>query len=186
VSRSQSNQIRIIGGKHRGRKLPFADLPGLRPTGDRIRETLFNWLQPVVQGASCLDLFAGSGALGMEAASRGAGSVVMVDSAPEVIRQLAENRKLLDLEQVTLYRADALRWLEQNPTQFDLVFLDPPFRAALLPEICHRLEDGGWLADGAQIYLEDDAGSEFDAIPDHWILKREKRAGNVRYGLAQR
>jgi 16S rRNA (guanine966-N2)-methyltransferase len=181
---SPVSQVRIIGGLHRGRKLPFAELPGLRPTGDRIRETLFNWLQPVIAGARCLDLFAGSGALGMEAASRGAGEVVMVDSAGAIIHQLEKNKALLGLDQLSIVRADALQFLEQSPDAFDLVFLDPPFSGNLLQPLCQRL-DMGWLSDGARIYLEDDVSRPFPSLPDGWDLLKEKRAGRVRYGLAQ-
>jgi len=177
------SQVRIIGGVHRGRKLPFADMPGLRPTGDRIRETLFNWLQPVIQGARCLDLFAGSGALGIEAASRGAGEVVMVDTASSVIRQLEKNKALLGLEHFSIVRADALQFLDQEPTPFDLVFLDPPFAGNLLQPLCHRLAKG-WLADGARIYLEEDLSRPFPTLPEGWELIKEKQAGAVRYGLA--
>ncbi len=182
-SNSSESQVRIIGGIHRGRKLPFAEMPGLRPTGDRIRETLFNWLQPVIQGARCLDLFAGSGALGIEAASRGAGKVVLVDSAGSVVRQLGENKTTLSLDQLRVVRADALQFLEQPPTPFDVVFLDPPFDNNLLEPICHRLTMG-WLADGARIYLEEDISREFPSLPEGWELIKEKSTGQVRYGLA--
>jgi 16S rRNA (guanine966-N2)-methyltransferase len=175
--------VRIIGGQHRGRKLPFAEMPGLRPTGDRIRETLFNWLQPVIEGARCLDLFAGSGALGIEAASRGAARVVMVEQAGSVVRQLERNRELLSLDQVNIVRADALQFLEQSPTPFDIVFLDPPFEQNLLPAVCQRLTQG-WLADGARIYLEEDSSREFPVLPEDWQWLNQKRAGQVRYGLA--
>ena len=159
-------------------------MPGLRPTGDRIRETLFNWLQPVIQGARCLDLFAGSGALGIEAASRGAREVVMVDTAGSVIRQLEQNKTQLDLAQISIVRADALQFLEQAASPFDVVFLDPPFSGELLQPICQRL-DMGWLSDNARIYLEEDISRTFPTLPDGWTLLREKTAGQVRYGLAQ-
>ncbi len=181
------NKVRIIGGVHRGRKLDFPDLPGLRPTGDRVRETLFNWLQPLIPGARCLDLFAGSGALGLEAASRGAREVVMLDSAVAVTRQLEVNRSLLQLDRLEIFRANALTWLvEQRPSQpFDLVFLDPPFADNLLAESCRLLQSHGWLADSARIYLEDDAGRGLPVLPEGWELLKEKRAGQVRYGLAR-
>lgn len=178
-----ASQVRIIGGVHRGRRLSFAELPGLRPTGDRIRETLFNWLQPYVEGARCLDLFAGSGALGLEAASRGASKVVMIDSAQAVVRQLKENTRVLGLDQVNVIRADALQWLEQDATPFDIVFLDPPFDADLLEPLCQRL-NMGWLADGAHIYLEDTASREMPRLPEGWVLEKRKSAGQVHYGLA--
>jgi 16S rRNA (guanine966-N2)-methyltransferase len=175
--------VRIIGGRHRGRKLPFAEMPGLRPTGDRIRETLFNWLQPVIEGARCLDLFSGSGALGMEAASRGAGRVVMVEQAGSVVRQLERNRELLGLDQIEIVRADALQFLEQPASPFDIVFLDPPFDNNLLAPVCQRL-NLGWLSDGARIYLEEDISRPFPELPEDWNWFRQKIAGQVRYGLA--
>ncbi|MES9860248.1 MAG: 16S rRNA (guanine(966)-N(2))-methyltransferase RsmD [Candidatus Thiodiazotropha sp. LLP2] len=183
MSSQVASQVRIIGGEHRGRRLPFADLPGLRPTGDRVRETLFNWLQPRMAGARCLDLFAGSGSLGIEAASRGAGRVVMVDTAATVVRQLEENRQSLKLNQVSIVRADALQWLEQEPTAFDVVFLDPPFSANLLGPLCHKLAQG-WLAADARIYLEDETSRTLPVLPEGWQLLKEKMAGQVRYGLA--
>lgn len=158
-------------------------MPGLRPTGDRIRETLFNWLQPVIEGARCLDLFAGSGALGFEAASRGAGQVVMVELAGSVVRQLERNRDLLGLEQVNIVRADALQFLEQSATGFDIVFLDPPFDNNLLDPLCRRLTQG-WLSDGARIYMEEDLSRQFPPLPDDWQWLKQKTAGQVRYALA--
>jgi 16S rRNA (guanine966-N2)-methyltransferase len=182
-SNSSESVVRIIGGRHRGRKLPFAEMPGLRPTGDRIRETLFNWLQPVIEGAACLDLFAGSGALGMEAASRGAARVVMVELAGSAVRQLERNKASLGLEQISIVRADALQFLEQSPTPFDIVFLDPPFDSDLLTPLCQRLTMG-WLRDGARIYLEEDISRSLPALPEGWHWLKQKNAGRVRYGLA--
>ena len=182
----QSNQVRIIGGEHRGRKLNFPDIPGLRPTGDRIRETLFNWLQPRLVGASCLDLFAGSGALGLEAASRGAGRVVMLDSSPVVVGQLQQNISLLRLEQTEVQQADALSWLEGDPQRFDIVFLDPPFADNMLQELCEKLENSGWLKPDVLIYLEMDAGSNRPQLPPAWRVQKEKKAGQVEYLLCSR
>jgi 16S rRNA (guanine966-N2)-methyltransferase len=182
----QSNQVRIIGGEHRGRKLSFPDIPGLRPTGDRIRETLFNWLQPKLAGASCLDLFAGSGALGLEAASRGAGRVLMLDRSPLVVEQLQHNISLLRMDQTEARQADALVWLQGDPQKFDIVFLDPPFADDLLQELCNKLEDGGWLRPGSLIYLEMDAGSETPQLPAVWHVQKEKKAGQVEYLLCSR
>jgi 16S rRNA (guanine966-N2)-methyltransferase len=182
----QNNQVRIIGGEHRGRKLSFPDIPGLRPTGDRIRETLFNWLQPRLPGASCLDLFAGSGALGMEAASRGASRVIMLDSSPLVVDQLKQNIALLRLEQTEVQQADALVWLDNNPEPFDILFLDPPFADNLLQELCQKLEQGGWLKPDSLIYLEMDAGSQSPLLPSNWKVLKEKRAGQVEYLLCSR
>ena len=186
MARRIPNQVRIIGGMHRGRKLAFPDLPGLRPTGDRIRETLFNWLQPHMPNACCLDLFAGSGALGLEAASRGAGEVWMLDQTPQVTGRLQEHTKLLGLEQVRILQVDTLSWLAGESRPFDIVFIDPPFASDLLPRVCDKLEANGWLADGARIYLEDDAGRSFARLPGGWKLLKEKQAGQVRYALASR
>lgn len=179
----QSNQIRIIGGEHRGRKLRFPDQQGLRPTSDRVRETLFNWLQPWLPGASVLDLFSGSGALGLEAASRGAGRVMMLDQAAVVVQQLRENRGLLSLDQVQIEQADALKWLDGPAEAYDIVFLDPPFADDLLTACCAKLAEQGWLAEGARIYLERDLHKEPPELPANWELLKEKQAGDVNYSL---
>ncbi|MES9846164.1 MAG: 16S rRNA (guanine(966)-N(2))-methyltransferase RsmD [Candidatus Sedimenticola sp. 6PFRAG5] len=179
----QSNRVRIIGGVHGGRKLRFPDAAGLRPTSDRVRETLFNWLQSVLPGASCLDLFSGSGALSLEAASRGAGRVVMLDSAPVVVRQLKENCALLGLESVTIEQANALSWLEGAAEPFDIVFLDPPFAEDLLEACCEKLEAGGWLASEARIYIEMDAHKKLPHLPANWQALKEKEAGQVAFYL---
>jgi 16S rRNA (guanine966-N2)-methyltransferase len=183
-----ANRVRIVGGTHRGRKIAFPDAAGLRPTGDRIRETLFNWLAPVLPGSRCLDLFAGSGVLGIEAASRGAGEVVLVESAPRVARALHETIDALRLgEQVRLVEADALRWLgSAAPVAFDVVFLDPPFAAGLLAEAAAALERGGWLAEGALVYLERAQAPGPWPVPAHWEIVRDKHAGQVSYALARR
>lgn len=183
----QSNQLRIVGGVHGGRKLRFPDAPGLRPTSDRVRETLFNWLQPVIQGARCLDLFAGSGALGFEAASRGAGEVIGVEMNPKVARQLRENAGLLKLRQWQLVQADALKWLADTPVSpFDVVFLDPPFAEDLMLQSVQLLEQHGWLTDQALVYLEMDAADTLPVLPETWHKLREKRAGQVAYSLYRR
>ena len=177
-----TRQVRIIGGRHRGRRVTFPDHIGLRPTGDRLRETLFNWLQPLIPGACCLDLFAGSGALGFEAASRGAASVVMVEKAKPVQCALSDSIRLLGLDQVELQRADALTWLDNKPQPFDVVFLDPPFADKLLNSICEKLQQG-WLADDARVYIEIDAKDQLPELPDNWIKLKQKRAGRVSYFL---
>ena len=179
------NRVRIIGGRHRGRKLEFPDLPGLRPTPDRVRETLFNWLQPVMEGARCLDLFAGSGALGLEAASRGARRVLMLEQAGPASRQLEHNRRLLGLDQVEVSRTDALRWLRGEAEPFDIVFLDPPYAAGLQGPCARLLAQRGWLAPGALVYLETDSRGEDPAWPAHWRLRKRKQAGQVAYCLLQ-
>ncbi len=180
----QSNLVRIVGGVHGGRKLTFPNAPGLRPTSDRVRETLFNWLQPVIQGACCLDLFAGSGAIGLEAASRGARKVVLVEQHPRVVEQLRANYRLLGLDQVEVVQSDAIKWLQHSPvTQFDILFLDPPFAAGLLGRACELLDRGGWLGADARIYLEMDAADPLPKLPSTWRQLKARRAGQVSYYL---
>ena len=179
------SQLRIIGGSWRGRKLAFTAQPGLRPTPDRVRETLFNWLAPVIRGARCLDLFAGSGALGIEAASRGAAVCVLVEQDARAVRMLREQVERLGARQVQVIEADALNWLSTTAQPFDIVFLDPPFRSDLLPQCIRRLESGGWLAPEAWIYLEAGGGTTPE-LPGNWELYRDKRAGQVSYRLVRR
>jgi 16S rRNA (guanine966-N2)-methyltransferase len=182
----QPNQVRIIGGEHRGRRLSFPDIPGLRPTGDRIRETLFNWLQPSLPGSSCLDMFAGSGSLGLEAASRGAGKVLLLDRSPMVIDQLRQHVSLLGLNQVSVEQADAISWLQRPSHQFDIVFVDPPFAEdGLLLQACRGLEAGGWLRPGALVYIESDAASGLPELPATLSILKEKKAGQVAYYLCR-
>jgi len=180
-----ANQVRIIAGCWRGRKLSFAPVAGVRPTPDRVRETLFNWLGPVIRDARCLDLYAGSGALGIEAASRGAASVVLVDSDPQVVARLREQLQLLDASQIEVVQSTVEGWLSAPAEPFDIVFLDPPFRRDLLPACMQALENGGWLAVDARVYIE--AESNFQPVlPENWELTRSKRAGQVGYHLARR
>ncbi|MEN8214404.1 MAG: 16S rRNA (guanine(966)-N(2))-methyltransferase RsmD [Pseudomonadota bacterium] len=181
------NRVRLIGGRHGGRRLQFPAARGLRPTADRVRETLFNWLQQDIVAARCLDLFAGSGALGFEAASRGAEPVMMVERQRDVFRALQQNRALLQLEDaVQLVNADALTWLHGTPEMYQLVFLDPPFNKPLLQPVIDQLERGGWLAPGALVYLEQDLHVEPPQLPDNWRIIRNKTAGQVRYQLVER
>lgn len=176
----QPNSVRIIGGDWRGRRLRFPAAPGLRPTSDRRRETLFNWLAPDLSGARCLDLFAGSGALGFEAASRGAARVVLVEASREVAAALGANRRALDAETRTeVIHARATRFLARAPEPFDIVFIDPPFaQPALVGDACERL-DRGWLAPAARIYLEVAAHDPRPAIPGAWRLHRELASGDA-------
>ena len=178
-------RLRIVGGEWRGRRLSVLDQPGLRPTPDRVRETLFNWLAPLIKGAWCLDLFAGTGALGFEAASRGADRVVMIEKLANVVQVLHENRLLLDARQIEVIHADASPWLAGQAEPFNLVFLDPPFAEDLLGPSCAALAQGGWLARGARVYLEASATTGFPLLPEGWRLVRAKQAGQVRYGLAE-
>ena len=163
----------------------MADVPGLRPTAERIRETLFNWLAPIIEGARCLDLFAGSGALGFEAVSRGAASAELVELAPAAAATLRQNIQLLQATDISVHQADALEFLDQRGSHppFNVVFLDPPFAAGNYEELCRLLADKGWLARGALVYLEQDRNDDLPALPDGWQVKKEKTAGNVRYSL---
>lgn len=181
--RPSRNQLRIIGGKWRGRKLDFPSVEGLRPTGDRIRETLFNWLMPELPGARCLDLFAGSGALGLEALSRGAASVVMLDSDPQVITYLRRHCETLKADNVMVQLGDALSWLgQQAASTFDIVFVDPPFDSGLLEPVTRLLNEKGLLSDGALVYVEIEQGGSFTP-PGQWQLFRQKSAGQVSFSL---
>ena len=179
-------QLRIIGGQWRSRRLEFPDVPGLRPTPDRVRETLFNWLAPVLPGAHCLDLFAGSGALGMEALSRGAAEVVFVEHHPLAVRALRDNLARLQAVGARVEAAEAMAWLRQPGTPFEIVLLDPPFGEGLLEPVCAALEQGGWLMPNAWIYLEAAADQPAPLLPAAWTLHREKIAGTVAYRLARR
>lgn len=181
-----SNQLRIVGGHWRGRRLRFPSLEGLRPTPDRVRETLFNWLAPLIEGSRCLDLFAGSGALGIEALSRGAAEAVFVERHSAASAQLRENLIALGAQGWRVERADARLWLRGPAQPFEVVFLDPPFGQNLLPPVCTALEQGGWLAPQARIYLETERTLQDLQLPGNWSVIREKTAGQVSYGLAVR
>ena len=173
------NQLRIISGQWRGRKLPFPDGEGLRPTGDRMRETLFNWLSFDLYGRRVLDLFAGSGALGLEALSRGAASAVFLDNHPGVVQQIRQNLAALDCDSGQVFRADALSWLPEQQDVYDLVFLDPPFGKGLLLPVCQALVQHGRLAENALVYVESERGFDFSGLPSRWSLQKEKQAGQV-------
>ena len=178
-----SGQIRIIGGQWRGRKLPVPDSPGLRPTTDRVRETLFNWLAPSMVDARCLDCFAGSGALGLEALSRYAASTTLLEMERHVAQQLQKNLATLKAEHGKVVNTNTLTYLNQSGTPHDVVFVDPPFRKGLLEETLNLLEVNGWLADGALIYVESEVENGLPPVPASWSLHREKIAGQVAYRL---
>lgn len=182
-----TNQLRIIAGLWRGRKLSFPDVEGLRPTGDRIRETLFNWLAPEIQGARCLDLFAGSGALGIEALSRGAAISVMVERDAKAAAQLKANLGILNAEAGRIINADVLELLRKgNPDEpYHILFVDPPFLLNLWQAVIEALETGNWLADNATIYVESGREDEYSP-PINWQLHRDKHAGAVSYRLFYR
>ena len=180
------NRVRIIGGELRGRIIELPDATDLRPTPDRVRETVFNWLMPVIPGSVCLDLFAGSGALGFEALSRGAKLVVMVEADKATAAHLQEQSDKLDCPGVQIVGQPALSFLRRPARAFDVVFLDPPFGHAILGKLCKLLEDGGWLSDAASISLEGPRNRPFEGLPDNWPLMHDKTAGQVRYGMARR
>ena len=178
--------LRIIGGEWRGRKIHFPPVAAIRPTPDRVRETVFNWLQTALAGRRCLDLYAGSGALGLEALSRGAREVVFVDREPAVARHLFATLQMLDCDRGRVVRSDARRFLEGSAEPFDLIFLDPPFGESVLAEVCRQIAAGGWLAPGGFVYLESPASAGPPELPDGWTLLKSRRAGEVGYHLARR
>ena len=180
-------QLRIIGGQWRSRQFDFPMAHGLRPTPNRVRETLFNWLAPYVEGAKVLDVFAGSGALFLEALSRGAGSALALDLNSAAINSLRGHLLTLRCDNGQLLQTDALRHLEQQPaTPFDLVFLDPPFSQGLLLPACTLLEEKGWLATEAWVYTESENPPSSLGLPGNWRLHREQKAGQVYYALWER
>jgi 16S rRNA (guanine966-N2)-methyltransferase len=183
-----SNRLRIIGGRWRGRKLDFPAVEGLRPTPDRVRETLFNWLQNDIPSARCLDLFAGSGALGLEALSRGAARVVLVDASRAASQQLEAHLRTLQCQDAAVVNLSAQSFLERGPggARYDIVFLDPPFHQGLIAVCARLLEQKGWLAPGARIYMECERDLALTGLPAHWEIHREKTAGQVTYRLVTR
>jgi 16S rRNA (guanine966-N2)-methyltransferase len=181
-------EIRIIGGEWRGRKLHFPQAAALRPTPDRVRETVFNWLQFDIAGTRCLDLFAGSGALGFEALSRGAAEVVFVEREPAVAAAIRNSLDRLRCDRGRVEQQDAFEFLKVTPARqpFDVVFLDPPYDERWLERACDVLERGAWLAPAALVYLEDAAVRGEPRLPPGWVLLRSKKAGDVGYHLARR
>ena len=199
LSFMQYGEVRIIGGQWRGRKLKFPATSGLRPTPNRVRETLFNWLSPVITDTRCLDLFAGSGALGFEALSRGAKSMTFVDESSKVIAYLQQQLKLLAAqEQAYVHKAKLhvisnthLRltppWDKNRMVScFDIVFLDPPFNKGYLEPCCNWLEQENLLTPNAYIYIEAEAALKTLPVPKHWQIMRSKTASHVSYHLFQR
>ncbi len=183
----KAHSLRIIGGQWRGRKLTFADAPGLRPTADRVRETLFNWLQAKVAGSACLDLFSGSGALGLEALSRGAAHVTFLEKSPAVAKVLDQQLILLQANpKADVMQIDAVQYLETtHALTFDIVFIDPPFAHNLWQICCDKLKDGQCLNPNALIYVEQDKKSPALDLPQNWEVIKHKTAGNVRFQLIQ-
>lgn len=179
-----AGSVRIIAGIWRSRRLRFPARLGLRPTPDRVRETLFNWLAPYLPGARCLDLFAGSGALGFEALSRGAARVVMVERDPAAADALRDNRTRLAADAADVRSGEAGAYLEGPVEPFDIVFLDPPYASDLLDASIRQLAARGWLRPGGWVYLEAHEG-ELPPLPEDWRLVRSKTAGQVGYHLAR-
>jgi 16S rRNA (guanine966-N2)-methyltransferase len=185
-NKARSGRLRIVAGNWRSRLLDIADVPGLRPTSERIRETLFNWLAPRINGARCLDLFAGTGALGLEALSRGARSAVFVEKSARAVEMLRRNVKTLNADGAVVLQMDALDYLRgERVERFDVVFLDPPFAADLIDELCRLLAERQMLADDASVYLEQDRSAPEPDLPEGWQVLKNKTAGNVRYMLVQ-
>ena len=186
-------RVRIVAGKWRRRFLQVADLPELRPTPERIRETLFNWLAPCIEGSRCLDLFAGTGVLGLEALSRGAAGVLFVER--DAVALLALRKSIEDLmgdlmgdpqahSSVTVHAGDALEFLQRaKPLAVDIAFLDPPYADDSLEAVCGLLDKRAWLAPAASVYLEQDSRRHIPSFPPGWTVRREKKAGNVHYLL---
>ena len=182
--KSQRGRLRIVAGKWRGRLLDIADVPGLRPTSERIRETLFNWLSPQISDARCLDLFAGTGALGLEALSRGAAESVFVEKSSQAACSLQNNIAALETSMAIVHETDAFDFLERRAAgRFDIVFLDPPFAADRLSDLCRLLDEASILASGARIYVEEDRAKPEVVFPQGWQVLKTKNAGNVRYSL---
>ncbi len=184
------NSVRIIAGAWRGRRVNFPDLPGLRPTPDRVRETLFNWVQPAIADSRCLDLFAGSGALGLEALSRGAAAVVFVDQAQMAARGLlAELKRFGGAGTARVVEMGATRFLRTPSATFggafDVVFMDPPFGRDALTDYIPLLDAGAWVKPGGLVYLENEKAAGVPSLPSHWELLKSKSAGEVGYHLAR-
>lgn len=181
-SRVSNRSLRIIGGKYRGRKVTFPDVASIRPTPNRVRETLFNWLSPHLAGARCFEPFAGSGILSMEALSRGAARVLIIDQSKQVIEHIRTQMAnfVSDETDYALHLGDALAWMRSANTElFDIVFLDPPFTEKLLNTTCHLLIEQHLLAESAWIYIESDTAISEESLPTHWVVHRKKKAGSV-------
>ena len=178
--------VRIISGSWRGRKLPVHDLEGLRPTIDRVKETLFNWVAQDIPNATCLDVFAGSGGLGFEAASRQAKMVTLLEMNPKAAKQLSDNAKELKADNIKVENIDAISYLSKPGTPYDVVFLDPPFRKGLLAETVNLLESNGWLAEDAVMYVETEKELKLEGMPENWELYRDKTTGQSSYRLFHR
>lgn len=186
IKSRKPGKLRIIAGEFRGRRFDVISQPDLRPTPDKVRETLFNWLQNVIIGANCLDLFAGTGAIGLEALSRGASHVTFIDNSVNATRQIKrvlEEWKVTDRS--TVYHYDVRHKLASPPRPYDIIFLDPPFGFGYLQAMCDVFTQPGWLNPNAYIYMESEASLRELKLPDHWELLKEKVSGNVCYRLVR-
>lgn len=184
--RSQSTgQIRIIGGDCRGRKLPVLDAEGLRPTSDRVKETLFNWVQFDVPGARCLDVFSGAGSLGFEAASRGAKLVTMLELNSANAKQLKLNAQTLKLQNIDVQNTDSLLWLANanKDIPYDVIWLDPPFHQGLMQQTLELLFANNWAAEKSLIYIEQEKKLAWPEFPEGWSISKEKTTSQVRFAL---
>lgn len=180
------NKLKIIGGEWRSRIITFEDLPDLRPTPQRVRETLFNWLQSHILGSHCLDLFSGSGALGFEAASRGASQVTQVENHPQAVAKLKANADILRATRLTIVQMDVLHYLSGPAQSHDIIFMDPPFTSNCEETVCHLIEQHGWLKPEGLCYIEAPATRELAQLPDNWRVLKHKTAGDVGYFLCQK
>jgi len=187
------NELRIIAGKWRGRKIQFPTVAGLRPTPNRIRETLFNWLAPYIHDARCLDLFTGSGSLGFESLSRGAAYVLCLEKNREAYEMLRKNAEHLKADAMEIQEKDALVWLTEHlpqplklTTPFDIIFVDPPYALKALPKCFALLENQTWFTINTLIYFESDVPIELLTLPDTWEILKKKKAGSVYYYLTQK
>lgn len=176
-----AGEVRVIAGLWRGRKLPVLNAEGLRPTTDRVKETLFNWLMMDIAGSRCLDCFAGSGSLGIEALSRQAQAVVFLEKFADAANQLKKNLVSLKAENGKVIQTDTLQFIAQKNSEmpFDLVFVDPPFHQGFVPQVLTALEQNGWLAENALIYVETEKNHSPLVLPEHWQVIKEKTAGQV-------
>lgn len=188
ISKSTDGFIRVISGQFRGRKLPVKNVEGLRPTTDRIKETVFNWLMQDTRDAAVLDCFAGSGGLGFEALSRFAQSTTFIELDTSAAQQIEQNISMLALKNAQVKNTNSLSYLAQKNTNspFDLVFVDPPFRKNLAQSSCDLLENNQWLSDDALIYVEVESELSDFLAPNNWLLLKEKKSGQVFCRLYQR
>lgn len=178
--------IRIIAGKFRGRKIEFVDQPDLRPTPNRIRETLFNWLAPVIEDAYCLDLFSGSGALGLEALSRRAKQTTFIDQSTAVIQQINSMIQKWEIENAIVQQANIPGIIPKLSKPYNIIFLDPPFHQDFIRVCCEWLEKQDWVAPNAYLYIEAESTLNLLPISNHWKILRSKKAGQVGYHLLQK